>query len=106
MSLNLSYPEKTNLYLTHLNNISKIQVFIPDGVLKCELWRFFINVIQSNTFQFFYHVIQDYNNNFNIVIDNCTNIMFNTGRKYKRIHNKRTYKESWIFKKSYLCYLW
>ena len=31
-----SYPEKTNLYLTNLNNKSKIEVLIPDGVLKCE----------------------------------------------------------------------
>jgi len=36
MSLKLSYPEKTNLYLTNLNNKSKIEVLIPDGVLKCE----------------------------------------------------------------------
>jgi hypothetical protein len=36
MSLKLSYPEKTNLYLTNLNNKSKIEVLIPDGVLKCN----------------------------------------------------------------------
>ena len=36
MSLKLSFPEKTNLYLTNLNNKSKIEVLIPDGVLKCD----------------------------------------------------------------------
>ena len=73
MSLKLSYPERTNLYLTNLNNKSKIEIFIPDGVLKCESYEdFYINVIQFNTFNSFYHVIQDYNNNFNIIIDNDT----------------------------------
>ena len=77
MSLKLSYPEKTNLYLTNLNNKSKIEVLIPDGVLKCEesYEDFFINVIQFNTFHNFYHVIQGYNNNFNIIIDNSENII-------------------------------
>jgi len=41
MSLKLSYPEKTNLYLTNLNNKSKIDVLIPDGVLKCESYEDF-----------------------------------------------------------------
>jgi hypothetical protein len=73
MSLRLSYPERTNLYLTNLNNKSKIEVLIPDGVLKCEDYEdFYINVIQFNTFNSFYHVIQDYNNNFNVIIDNDT----------------------------------
>ena len=73
MSLKLSYPERTNLYLTNLNNKSKIEIFIPDGVLKCEDHEdFYINVIQFNTFHSFYNVIQDYNNNFNITIDNDT----------------------------------
>ena len=73
MSLRLSYPERTNLYLTNLNNKSKIDILIPDGVLKCEDYEdFYINVIQFNTFHNFYHVIQDYNNNFNIIIDNDT----------------------------------
>jgi hypothetical protein len=77
MSLKLSYPEKTNLYLTNLNNKSKIEVLIPDGVLKCEesYEDFFINVIQFNTFHNFYHVIEGYNNNFNIIIDNSENII-------------------------------
>jgi len=72
-----SYPEKTNLYLTNLNNKSKIEVLIPDGVLKCEesYEDFFINVIQFNTFHNFYHVIEGYNNNFNIIIDNSENII-------------------------------
>jgi hypothetical protein len=75
MSLKLSYPEKTNLYLTNLNNKSKIEVLIPDGVLKCDSHEdFYINVIQFNTFHNFYHVIEGYNNNFNIIIDNSTNI--------------------------------
>ena len=75
MSLKLSYPERTNLYLTNLNNKSKIEVLIPDGILKCEDYEdFFINVIQFNTFHNFYNVIQNYNNNFNIIIDNSTNI--------------------------------
>ena len=62
MSLKLSYPEKTNLYLTNSNNKSKIEVLIPDGVLKCEesYEDFFINVIQFNTFHSFYHVIEGY----------------------------------------------
>ena len=74
MSLKLSYPERTNLYLTNLNNKSKIDILIPDGVLKCDesYEEFYINVIQFNTFHNFYHVIQDYNNNFNIIIDNDT----------------------------------
>jgi len=74
MSLRLSYPERTNLYLTNLNNKSKIEIFIPDGVLKCDesYEEFYINVIQFNTFHNFYNVIQDYNNNFNIIIDNDT----------------------------------
>ena len=48
MSLKLSFPEKTNLYLTNLNNKSKIEVLIPDGVLKCDESNefFYINVIQ------------------------------------------------------------
>ena len=77
MSLKLSYPEKTNLYLTNSNNKSKIEVLIPDGVLKCEesYEDFFINVIQFNTFHNFYHVIEGYNNNFNIIVDNSTNII-------------------------------
>jgi hypothetical protein len=76
MSLKLSYPEKTNLYLTNLNNKSKIEVLIPDGVLKCENYEdFYINVIQFNTFHNFYHVIEGYNNNFNLIIDNSTNII-------------------------------
>jgi hypothetical protein len=76
MSLKLSYPGKTNLYLTNLNNKSKIEVLIPDGVLKCEEYEdFFINIIQFNTFHNFYHVIEGYNNNFNILIDNSTNII-------------------------------
>jgi hypothetical protein len=76
MSLKLSYPEKTNLYLTNLNNKSKIDVLIPDGVLKCESYEdFYINVIQFNTFHNFYNVIEGYNNKFNIIIDNSTNII-------------------------------
>jgi hypothetical protein len=73
--LKLSYPEKTNLYLTNLNNKSKIEVLISDGVLKCESYEdFYINVIQFNTFHNFYNVIEGYNNKFNIIIDNSTNI--------------------------------
>ena len=74
MSLKLSFPEKTNLYLKNLNNKSKIDVLIPDGVLKCDESNedFYINVIQFNTFHNFYHVIEGYNNNFNIIIDNDT----------------------------------
>ena len=77
MSLKLSYPEKTNLYLTNLNNKSKIEVLIPDGVLKCDESNedFYINIIQFNTFHNFYHVIEGYNNNFNLIIDNSTNII-------------------------------
>ena len=76
MSLKLSYPEKTNLYLTNLNNKSKIQVLIPDGVLKCDEINedFYINVIQFNTFHNFYHIIEGYNNNFNIIIDDDLNV--------------------------------
>ena len=76
MSLKLSYPERTNLYLTNLNNKSKIDILIPDGVLKCDESNedFYINVIQFNTFHSFYHVIEGYNNNFNIIIDTSTNI--------------------------------
>ena len=72
MSLKLSFPEKTNLYLTNSNNKSKKEVLIPDGVLKCEesYEDFFINVIQFNTFHNFYHVIEGYNNNFNIIVNN------------------------------------
>jgi hypothetical protein len=74
MSLRLSYPERTNLYLTNLNNKSKIDILIPDGILKCDetYEEFYINVIQFNTFHNFYHVIEGYNNNFNIIIDNDT----------------------------------
>ena len=50
MSLKLSYPERTNLYLTNINNKSKIEIFILNGVLKCEDYEeFYINVIQFNT---------------------------------------------------------
>ena len=98
MSLKLSYPEKTNLYLTNSNNKSKIEVLIPDGVLKCEesYEDFFINVIQFNTFHSFYHVIEGYNNNFNIIVDNdetvvCSipegNITAYTIRDYINTHN-------------------
>ncbi len=76
MSLKLSYPEKTNLYLTNLDNKSKIEVLISDGVLKIESYEdFYINVIQFNTFHNFYNVIEGYNNKFNIIIDNSTNII-------------------------------
>ncbi len=66
---------KTNLYLTNSNNKSKIQVLIPDGVLKCDESNeyFYINVIQFNTFHNFYHVIEGYNNKFNIIIDYSLN---------------------------------
>ena len=75
MSIRLSYPERTNLYLTNLNNKSKIEVLIPDGVLKCENHEdFYINVIQFNTFNSFYHVLEGYNNNFKIIIDDSLNI--------------------------------
>ena len=98
MSLKPSYPERTNLYLTNLNNKSKIEIFIPDGVLKCEEASedFYINVIQFNTFHNFYHVIEGYNNNFNIIIDDnntitCSippgNITAYTIRDYINNHN-------------------
>jgi len=98
MSLKLSFPEKTNLYLTNLNNKSKIEVLIPDGVLKCDESNedFFINVIQFNTFHNFYHVIEDYNNSFNIIVNNdetvvCSipegNITAYTIRDYINTHN-------------------
>jgi hypothetical protein len=98
MSLKLSFPEKTNLYLTNLNNKSKIQVLIPDGVLKCDESNedFYINIIQFNTFHNFYHVIEGYNNNFNIIIDddtiiNCSipegNINAYTIREYINNHD-------------------
>ena len=98
MSLKLSFPEKTNLYLTNLNNKSKIDVLIPDGILKCDESNedFYINVIQFNTFHNFYHVIEGYNNNFNIIIDNDTiincsiptgNINAYTIREYINNHN-------------------
>ena len=98
MSLKLSFPEKTNLYLTNLNNKSKIDVLIPDGILKCDESNedFYINVIQFNTLHNFYHVIEGYNNNFNIIIDNDTiingsiptgNINAYTIREYINNHN-------------------
>ncbi len=70
MSSKLSFLEKTNLYLTNLNNNSKIDVLIPDGVLKCDESNenFYIDVKQFNTFHNFYHVIEGYNNNFNIIL--------------------------------------
>ena len=63
MSLKLSFPEKTNLYLTNTENKSKIEILIPDGILKCDEKNedFYINIFQFNTFHSFYHVIQDYN---------------------------------------------
>ena len=102
MSLKLSYPERTNLYLTNINNKSKIEIFIPDGVLKCDesYEEFYINVIQFNTFHNFYNVIQDYNNNFNIIIDNDTiincsipegNINAYTIREYINSHSTLKY---------------
>ena len=57
---------------------------------------FYINVIQFNTFHNFYHVIEGYNNNFNIIIDNDTiingsiptgNINAYTIREYINNHN-------------------
>ncbi len=94
MSLKLSFPEKTNVYLTNLNNKSKIDVLIPDGVLKCDESNedFYYNV---NTFHNFYHVIEGYINNFYIIIDNSTNIVCSiltgninayTKREYINIH--------------------
>ncbi len=78
MSLKLSFPEKTNLYLTNLNNKSKIDVLITDGISKRDESNedFYINMIQFNNFHNFYHVIEGYNNNFNIVIDDSLNIAF------------------------------
>ena len=109
MSLKLSYPERTNLYLTNLNNKSKIEVLIPDGMLKCEDYEdFFINVIQFNTFHNFYNVIQDYNNNFNIIIDNSTNIKCSipegninayTIREYINNHNVVKYHINVVYDK-------
>lgn len=92
-----SFPERTNLYLTNLENKSKIEVLIPDGILKCENHEdFYLNVVQYNTFHSFYHVIESYNNNFNIIIDNtivinCSlptgNITAHTIRDYINNHN-------------------
>ena len=61
MSLKLSYPEKTNLYLTNLNNKSKIEVLIPDGVLKCDESNedFYMNVIQLIHFISFIMLTKD-----------------------------------------------
>ena len=88
-----SYPVRTNLYLTNLNNKSKIEIFIPDGILKCDenYEDFYINVIQFNTFHNFYHVIQDYNNNFNIIIDNSTNIICSIPTGNITVHTIRDY---------------
>ena len=88
-----SYPERTNLYLTNLNNKSKIEIFIPDGILKCDenYEDFYINVIQFNTFHNFYHVIQDYNNNFNIIIDNSTVINCSIPTGNITVHTIRDY---------------
>ena len=102
MSLKLSYPERTNLYLTNINNKSKIEIFIPDGVLKCDesYEEFYINVIQFNTFHNFYNVIEGYNNNFEIIIDNDTvincsipegNINAYTIREYINNHSTLKY---------------
>ena len=75
-ALNFQIQKKTNLNITNLNNKSTIDVLIPDGVLKCESYEdFYINVIQFNTFHNFYNVIEGYNNKFNIIIDNSTNII-------------------------------
>mgnify|MGYP003343384912 FL=1 len=52
MSLKPSLPEKTNLYINSINqkNKNKIEIIIPDGIVKCEDYEvFFITIISVNT---------------------------------------------------------
>ena len=72
MSLKPSLPEKTNLYINSINqkNKNKIEIIIPDGIVKCEDYEdFYITIISFNTLYNFYQVIDGYNNNFKITIN-------------------------------------
>ena len=40
MSLKLSYPERTNLYLTNTENISKIEIFNPLILRQKFIYKF------------------------------------------------------------------
>ena len=69
MSLQPSYPNKTNIYLNNVNSLNKetIDISIPDGVITCkENEDYYISLISFNTFYSFYQVIDGYNNNFNV----------------------------------------
>ena len=73
MSLRASYPERIIIYMNTTKNkdSSKFDIKIPDGILKCENYEdFYLNVIQFNTFHNFYNVIDGYNNNFNLIVNN------------------------------------
>mmetsp|Transcript_71734 Transcript_71734/g.191395 ORF Transcript_71734/g.191395 Transcript_71734/m.191395 type:complete len:130 (-) Transcript_71734:39-428(-) len=76
MSLLPSLPERTNIYLNSHNGISSIsnpgetEIIIPSGLITVnEDEHFYINIIQFNTFNSFYNVIDGYNNNFQILKD-------------------------------------
>lgn len=67
--LNPSFPQKTNLYINSINSIehSKIQIIIPDSIIKCNDYEdFYISLISFNTAYSFYQVIDGYNNNFKV----------------------------------------
>ena len=74
MSLLPSLPERINIYLNSFNGVSnssnpgETEIIIPSGILKTnEDEHFYINIIQFNTFNSFYNVINGYNNNFQIL---------------------------------------
>jgi hypothetical protein len=67
--INPSFPQKTNLYLNSINSAdnSKIQIIIPDGIIKCnDNEDFYISLISFNTAYSFYQVIDGYNNDFKV----------------------------------------
>ena len=72
MSVSISQPEKTNLYINSINSQdkNKINVLIPDGVLTCNPNEdFYITIISFNTLYTFYQVIDGYNNQFNLIVN-------------------------------------
>jgi hypothetical protein len=73
--INPSFPQKTNLYINSINSIdnSKIQIIIPDGVVKCnDNEDFYISLISFNTSYSFYQVIDGYNNDFKVIHQGIT----------------------------------
>lgn len=74
MSFLPSLPERNNLYINSYNGLSNLsnpgetEIIIPSGILRInDDEHYYINIIQFNTFNSFYNVIDGYNNEFEMI---------------------------------------